>query len=202
MSISIGAQPTVGPRIARDARAATQPNPIPGREFTHFVVNNTIFGHIITGQQRSYIPFTKLRGYWTIRRIGQLLGSSRNDTFDHQIIQEHYLRVLSALVYIDKVDWLYDFTQGSLDDRTFPSVSLPNCWTSLAPRFTHMWDVFSQHQWLFFPLTFDSNHLLGTRIHPQCILPVNPFRLVAESDAAKVYMIEIHEGYNKLKPVC
>jgi hypothetical protein len=178
------------------------------REFVHFVVKAQVHGHSLTHghegpyQPKPYVPLTKLREYWTPRRISEVLSRTVNLPLNPQVIKDRYLRVFSTLMYINEVVWLQEFTETCLDDQTFPSDPIPSRWQAHPPVvYKEFWEKFSDTQWMFFPCTFDPNQLLNSRIPTRCILPLDKVTLLVRGGAAEVHKIRIREGYNELSKV-
>lgn len=195
-----------GPRNAStDTREHYQPDLDCIRAFTHYINNNLSsglsVGHDGTNYPRKYMSYAKLRQYCLPSRIGGILNNGYNITIRRQTIEERYLRVFATLVWIDQVPWLAAFTEGQLEDGHFPCDSMPNCWPPAA-SYKKLWSEFSAVQWIFFPFTFDSHHLLNYRMSPSCILPVDSSTLIAEGDGVQVHLIEVHQGYSTLIKVC
>ncbi|KAK5658133.1 hypothetical protein OQA88_2105 [Cercophora sp. LCS_1] len=173
----------------------------PFSKFAEFVAETKLnhIGRDIAGNEKRYVPLSALRGYWTASRISRVLHafSPRLDIAIN-IIKRHYLRIFSTLVYTgrDAVQNLQLFIKYNLSDEVFPSATRPTAWAD-APIFREFFDRIVSNQWQFFPLHFDDK-LHDRQIHRDCILPIDAFVTIHQTNTTAIQRFDIHPDFNHL----
>ncbi|KAI1470360.1 uncharacterized protein F4812DRAFT_449905 [Daldinia caldariorum] len=183
----------------RDARrnltrgvTTTNPNqdPRPFTDFSRYIdkKQKRFIGLDASDNDTSFIPFYVLRDYWTKNRISSVLKASSGTRLTPNIdnIHNHYIRIFSILVY-------------DLNDAKLPLKQHPAEW-SQSPIHKSLFDLVFKHQWIFFPLIFNDDHLDDHCLDDNVVLPIEKLTQISQGDAAIVQMIKIDDSCNSLTP--
>lgn len=162
-------------------------------EFADFVRRNKHSGINGHGERVPYVPYAALSSYWRPDNVQKILDTIRNPGLVHILNNfEHYLRVLSTLVYISSgsSSYPYDVLDNDLvDDKLLPRHKLPKSWIDKSPRYD--FKHFLQHQWQFFPAVPGLEGLHNARLSPNRIIPIHNVVSIREGDVSSVHVVDI-----------
>jgi hypothetical protein len=180
-------------------------------EFTNYVRGNRSTGYDILWTQRPYVSRHAQRQHWNRANIlAALKAQSPNPHVPIDTIQNKYYGVFSTLVYNQKITHLEDFfTTFNLDDGQFPLSNLPPQWLEsvppsapIEPVYLSLFESIRDHQFLFFALVFNPDHLVNRRLSADHVLPIVHKETLQLGDAtdSEVYKIVVDRSYNELVP--
>ncbi|RSL66491.1 hypothetical protein CEP54_003656 [Fusarium duplospermum] len=163
-------------------------------DFRHWVENNKRIGFDGTRKECFYVPTSRLRDYWSIARVRQVL-SDCNSEDDAARITTNFLRIFSTLVHLGQIQKLTLFTDIKQDDVQMPIEELPYTKKILLREF---WD----EHWMFCPLEFSKDLIYVRRLHTRHILPVT-YGLSLRGDSSAddeptIEKVEIHAECNTM----
>lgn len=179
---------------------ATDPKPID--HFCAFVKEQTKrhIGRDISDNEYGYVPRSALLSYWTKAKINEVMRAYEPRlSFKVTTIKQSYIQAFSALVYANAAQNYKSFTGYSLTDSRLPLSQFPAEWPN-SKSFQELWKTFNQVQWIFFPLSLDSDQLENRLLSSQMILPIDKAELVNHGDAASVQRIVTNHTCNNLVP--
>ncbi|KAK4213745.1 hypothetical protein QBC37DRAFT_422527 [Rhypophila decipiens] len=177
-------------------------NPQPSLDFTRSIeeIRRVHIGRDGNNQLKSYVPEHELRAYWTDTRVRELSQSYLPHlTIKHEVVAQRCLRLFSALVYTNRVQF-FDTLQSKLSDEQLPLVqdNLPQSLRS--PVFKEALEDLYEHQWIFCPMILDYARLTDLELQPDHILPFQHIQEITQGDAAHIFKVKIDKSCNRLHP--
>lgn len=152
-----------------------------------------------SGNERWYIPYDRLKGYWEDSRVKTILSHLPVPP-PVDVIQQKYLRVFSVLALLNRIQYLDVFTSRGLCDHFWPQNETPPRWPLAFPS---LLEEFKHAQWMFFPLEFDRHELISRKVSNERILPIENERILKlatpNDDGVKLSKVTIHSSCNKLE---
>ncbi|KAI8625923.1 kinase-like domain-containing protein [Xylariaceae sp. FL1651] len=189
------------------------------QHFSEWVQQNLEQGIDGTGEQKPYVPYSKLEYYWTHSRVANILGPYDRDV-DIDSIRSRFLQVLSILASITgpsnrRTEYLVLFYKANIDDGSLPLRS-PNrdrtsnsiqSFQGIPAPFHDTLDAyqvsqqFAEFQWKFLPLQFKPSEGIIDRIYPPRALDprhIIPVTIISElskqsNGGARVLKVEPHK---------
>ncbi|KAI0420959.1 kinase-like domain-containing protein [Xylaria grammica] len=191
----------------------------PRRKFRDWVKDNVEQGIDGHGKEVYYVPYPKLKGYWTHGRVAGILGSCDKD-LDIGVIRHRFIRAVSVLTYVADggrtwIEYLDRFYRTDIDDHSLPlrshDIGASSAHTATlrqapAPfdedsEGLQTWSHFSEHQWKFLPLLFEQNGTVMDRLHhlraldPRHIIPITIEKELSQRSGrgARVLKVKPHK---------
>lgn len=138
-------------------------------------------------REQEYIPACDLSSYWkSAAKLRAVCHSyAHKVTVNVDSVRGPYLRVFSTLAYAGLLTHFRDFSEHGLTDEHFPTNECPPAWRDL-PVQQGCFEIFKEHQWIFFPIILDSSQLTGVIIPEDRILPISHLERIKTCDSTAI----------------
>jgi hypothetical protein len=116
---------------------------------------------------------------------------------DQEELLTHYLAVFCILLQIGKGEYIDHFVDHEIHDQfEFDPEHIPPKFPSVSGDET-FYQMFCEAQWRFCVPDFKEN--MKKIFHPKRTLPIVEKRLLATGGSARIYIIKLHNSYDKLQ---
>ncbi len=162
--------------------------------FKNYLESNWVIGEDFNAD-RPYMPYAKLKEYWSEVRIIDLLSALDPPSIEQiAVIRYDFILSLSIFTFIDRPGLISFAIRSNLRD-----IRLPCEPDALPPSsLENDWAEFLDNQWFFCPLDFKKQPF-DLYVHPQHILPLTSLDTLSGTSRnyspVRSRKVSIHHGY-------